>query len=719
MLIIGGKRKAFYCLVIPNDALKGGFLIVARAFPLAKTRNIGIMAHIDAGKTTTTERILFYTGRVHKIGETHDGAATMDWMAQEQERGITITSAATTCQWKEHRVNIIDTPGHVDFTVEVERSLRVLDSAVAVFCAVGGVEPQSETVWRQADKYSVPRIAFVNKMDRVGANFLNVVGQLKERLGANPVPLQLPIGSEDSFTGIIDLIRNKAIIYEDDLGTHTAENDIPEDMKDLVAEYREKLLESVAETDEDLMIKYLEGEELTIEEIKAAIRKATIAVKMVPVLCGSAFKNKGVQFLLDAVLDYAPSPLDVPAISGINPENGEELERKSDDNEPFSALAFKIVSDPFVGRLSYVRVYSGSLKSGTYVYNSTKGKKERVGRIMQMHANSRSEIDELYAGDIAAVVGFKDVATGDTLCSEDHQIILESMEFPEPVIAVAIEPKTKADQEKMGVALAKLAEEDPTFKTNTDEETGQTLIRGMGELHLEIIVDRLLREFKVGAQVGKPQVAYKETIRDTYKAEGKFIRQSGGRGQYGHCVVEFEPAEPGSGYEFVNKIVGGAIPKEYIPAVDAGIKESMETGILAGYPTVDIKATLVDGSYHDVDSSEMAFKVAGSMAFKEAARKANPTLLEPVMKVEVVVPEDYMGDVMGDINSRRGKIEGMEPRANTQVIRGFVPLSEMFGYATDLRSKTQGRGTYTMQFSHYEEVPKNIADEIITKKQGS
>ncbi|MFZ7104407.1 MAG: elongation factor G [Peptococcaceae bacterium] len=691
---------------------------MARAFPLDKTRNIGIMAHIDAGKTTTTERILFYTGRVHKIGEVHDGAATMDWMVQEQERGITITSAATTAQWKGHRINIIDTPGHVDFTVEVERSLRVLDSSVAVFCAVGGVEPQSETVWRQADKYGVPRLAFVNKMDRIGADFLNVVEQIRNRLGANPIPIQLPIGSEDEFKGIIDLVKNRAYFYADDLGTRTDEQDIPADLADLAAEYREKLLEAVAESDEDLMMKYLEGEELSEEEIKSALRKATIDVKIIPVLCGSAFKNKGVQLLLDAVVEYCPSPLDIPPIHGILPDSDDEAFRKADDNEPFSALAFKIMSDPYVGKLTFFRVYSGTMKAGSYVYNSTKGKKERLGRILQMHANHREEVDLVYAGDIAAAVGFKDTTTGDTLCTDDAMIILESMEFPEPVIEVAIEPSTKADQEKMGMSLSKLAEEDPTFKTYTDEETGQTIIAGMGELHLEIITDRLLREFKVDAKVGRPQVAYKETIRKTIKAEGKFIRQSGGRGQYGHCVVEFSPLEPGSGYQFESKIVGGVVPKEYITPIDAGIREAMENGISAGYPAVDIKATLLDGSYHEVDSSEMAFKVAGSMSFKSAGAKANPVILEPIMKVEVVVAEEFMGDVMGDINSRRGRIEGMEPRGNTQVIRSFVPLSEMFGYATDLRSKTQGRGTYTMFFAHYDEVPKNISEEIIAKRQG-
>jgi len=691
---------------------------VARAFPLDKTRNIGIMAHIDAGKTTTTERILFYTGRVHKIGEVHDGAATMDWMVQEQERGITITSAATTAQWKGNRINIIDTPGHVDFTVEVERSLRVLDSAVAVFCAVGGVEPQSETVWRQADKYGVPRIAFVNKMDRVGADFLYVVGQIQEKLGANAVPIQLPIGSEDEFKGIVDLVKNRAFYYKDDLGTLGDAGDIPAEMAEVARKYREKLLEAVAESDEDLMMRYLEGEELTEEEIRTALRKATIAVKVIPVVCGSAFKNKGVHLLLDAVIEYCPSPLDIPPIHGMLPDSDEEVFRKADDNEPFSALAFKIMTDPYVGRLTFFRVYSGTMKAGSYVYNSTKGKRERLGRILQMHANHREEVDIVYAGDIAAAIGFKDTTTGDTLCIEDDTIILESMVFPEPVIRVAIEPSTKADQEKMGVALSKLAEEDPTFKTYTDIETGQTLIAGMGELHLEIITDRMLREFKVDAKVGKPQVAYKETIRKTVKAEGKFVRQSGGRGQYGHCVVVFEPLEPGSGYQFESKIVGGVVPKEYVAPVDAGIRESLQNGILAGYSVVDIKATLVDGSYHEVDSSEIAFKVAGSMAFKSAGMKADPVILEPVMKVEVVVPEEYMGDVIGDLNSRRGRIEGMEPRANTQVIRGFVPLSAMFGYATDLRSKTQGRGIYTMHFNHFDEVPKNIAEEIVAKRQG-
>lgn len=696
---------------------EGEIIKVAREFPIEKTRNIGIMAHIDAGKTTTTERILFFTGRTHKIGEVHDGAATMDWMVQEQERGITITSAATTCQWKDHRINIIDTPGHVDFTVEVERSLRVLDGSVAVFCAVGGVEPQSETVWRQADKYRVPRIAYINKMDRVGSDFFNVVGQIKEKLGANPVPLQVPIGAEDHFDGLVDLVLNKAFYYIDDKG-NTEEREIPADLADTVEEYRDKLLEAVAETDEELMMKYLEGEELTEDEIRGGIRKATIAVKIIPVCCGSSFKNKGVQRLLDAVIAYMPAPTDVPAIGGINPDTDEEDERKSSDSEPFSALAFKIMTDPFVGRLTYFRVYSGILKSGSYVYNSTKGKRERIGRILQMHANSRQEITEVHAGEIAAAVGLKDTTTGDTLSAEDTPIILESMVFPEPVIRVAIEPATKADQEKMGIALSKLAEEDPTFKTYSDEETGQVLIAGMGELHLEIIVDRLLREFKVDAKVGKPQVAYKETITEKVKAEGKFVRQSGGRGQYGHAVIELEPIESGTGFVFESKIVGGVVPKEYIGPIEAGIREALQTGVIAGYQMVDMKATLIDGSYHDVDSSEMAFKVAGSMAFKNGAQKAKPILLEPYMKVEVQVPEDNTGDVMGDMNSRRGQIEGMEPRGNTQVVRGYVPLSEMFGYATDLRSKTQGRGIYTMQFDHYKEVPRNIAEEIAAKRMG-
>jgi len=694
-------------------------IIVARQFPLDKTRNIGIMAHIDAGKTTTTERILFYTGRVHRIGEVHDGAATMDWMVQEQERGITITSAATTCQWKDHRINIIDTPGHVDFTVEVERSLRVLDGAVAVFCSVGGVEPQSETVWRQADKYGVPRIAYINKMDRVGADFFRAVKMISERLGANPVPVQLPIGSEDSFKGIVDLITKKARIYTDDLGTHTEDLEIPEDMVDLVEEYREKMLEAIADFDEELMVKYLEGEEITPDEIIKAIRKATIAVKIVPVLCGSSFKNKGVQPLLNAIVDYLPSPLDIPPVRGINPNTEAEDQREASDDAPFSALAFKVMADPYVGKLTFFRVYSGILTSGSYIYNSTKGKRERIGRLLRMHANHREEVDEVRTGDIAAAVGLKDTGTGDTLCDDNNPIVLESMEFPEPVIDVAIEPKTKQDQEKMGIALQKLSEEDPTFKIHTNPETGQTIISGMGELHLEIITDRLLREFKVDAIVGKPQVAYKETIKTAVKAEGKFVRQSGGRGQYGHVWLEIEPLERGQGYEFVNKIVGGVVPKEYIPAVDAGVREALETGVLAGYPTVDVRVTLFDGSYHEVDSSEMAFKIAGSMGFKAGAKKANPVLLEPIMKVEVHVPEEFMGDIIGDINSRRGRIEGMEPRSGVQIIRGYVPLSEMFGYATDLRSRTQGRGTYVMQFSHYEEVPKNIAESIIEKRQGA
>ncbi|MDK2806678.1 MAG: elongation factor [Thermoanaerobacterium sp.] len=687
-----------------------------RDFSLDKVRNIGIMAHIDAGKTTTTERILFYTGKVHKIGEVHEGNATMDWMEQEQERGITITSAATTCYWKDHKINIIDTPGHVDFTVEVERSLRVLDGAVAVFCAKGGVEPQSETVWRQADKYRVPRLAYVNKMDIMGADFFNVIKMMKERLNANPVAIQLPIGKEDTFVGIIDLIKMDAIIYEDDLGTVSEEVEIPEDMKDLAQEYREKLLEAVSEQDEVLMEKYLEGEEITEEEIHAALRKGTINNELVCVTCGSSYKNKGVQPMLDAVVRYLPSPIDIPAVKGMKLNSDEEIERKADDNEPFSALAFKIMADPYVGKLAFFRVYSGTLESGSYVLNSTKGKKERIGRILQMHANHRKEIDKVYTGDIAAAVGLKDTTTGDTLCDENQPILLESMEFPEPVIRVAIEPKTKAAQDKMAVALQKLAEEDPTFKTYTDQETGQTIIAGMGELHLEIIVDRMKREFNVECNVGKPQVAYKETITKPVRIEGKFIRQSGGRGQYGHVWLEMEPLERGQGYQFENKIVGGVIPKEYIPAVDAGVQEAMENGILGGYEVVDVKVSLVDGSYHEVDSSDMAFKIAGSMAFKEGMKKGGAVLLEPIMEVEVVVPEEYMGDVMGDINSRRGRIEGMMDRAGAKVIRGMVPLAEMFGYATDLRSKTQGRGTYTMQFSHYEEVPKNIADQILAKK---
>lgn len=687
-----------------------------RQFPLERVRNIGIMAHIDAGKTTTTERILFYTGRTHKLGEVHDGAATMDWMVQEQERGITITSAATTAQWKDHVINIIDTPGHVDFTVEVERSLRVLDGSVAVFCAKGGVEPQSETVWRQADKYNVPRMAFVNKMDIMGADFFHVVGMMKDRLHANAVPIQLPIGKEDTFRGIVDLVNNSAIFYLDELGTKSEESEIPEELKDLAEEYRSKLIEAVAEYDEDIMMKYLEGEEISEEEIKKALRVGTVNSKITPVVCGTAYKNKGVQPLLDAVVNYLPSPLDVPPVKGLDPESQEEIEISASDDEPFSALAFKIMADPYVGKLAFFRVYSGVIQSGSYVFNSSKSKRERLGRILKMHANHREEIEEVRTGDIAAAVGLKDTGTGDTLCTEDKTLILESMEFPEPVIRVAIEPKTKAAQEKMGIGLSKLAEEDPTFKTYTDQETGQTIIAGMGELHLEIIVDRLMREFKVEANVGKPQVAYKETIRKHVKIDGKFVRQSGGRGQYGHCVLELEPRERGTGYEFVNKIVGGVVPKEYIPAIDAGIQGAMESGILGGYQVVDVKVTLVDGSYHEVDSSEMAFKIAGSMAFKDGMAKADPTLVEPIMRVEVTVPEDYMGDVIGDLNSRRGRIEGMEARAGAQVIRSFVPLSEMFGYATTLRSRTQGRGVYSMQFDHYEEVPKNIAESITGAK---
>lgn len=690
---------------------------MARAFSLENTRNIGIMAHIDAGKTTTTERVLYYTGRTHKIGEVHEGAATMDWMEQEQERGITITSAATTAQWNGYRINIIDTPGHVDFTVEVERSLRVLDGAVTVLDAKSGVEPQTETVWRQATTYGVPRIVYVNKMDIIGADFLKSVKTIQDRLHAKPVPIQLPIGAEDTFEGIIDLLNMQAFYYADDLGTRTESREIPADLLGLAEEWRGKLIESVAEVDEDLMMKYLEGEEITIDEIKAALRKGTINVEIFPVLCGSSYKNKGVQLMLDSVIEYLPSPLDVPPIKG-HLEDGEEDVRNADDSAPFSALAFKIMTDPYVGKLTFFRVYSGQLNSGSYVLNSTKGKRERMGRILQMHANHREEIATVFSGDIAAGVGLKDTTTGDTLSDEKSPIILESMVFPEPVIRLSVEPKTKADQDKMSMALAKLAEEDPTFKTNTDEETGQTIIAGMGELHLDIIVDRLKREFKVEANVGAPQVAYKETIRQAAKVEGKFVRQSGGRGQYGHVWIEFEPLEEGKGFEFVNKIVGGVVPREYIPAVQAGIEESMQNGLLAGYPALDIKATIVDGSYHDVDSSEMAFKIAGSMALKAAKSKCNPVLLEPVMKVEVTVPEDYMGDVMGDLNSRRGKIEGMESESGAQKIRSFVPLAEMFGYATSLRSRTQGRGNYSMHFDHYEEVPKSIAEGIISKNQG-
>ncbi len=674
------------------------------------------MAHIDAGKTTTTERILFYTGKVHKIGETHEGAATMDWMAQEQERGITITSAATTCFWKDHRINIIDTPGHVDFTVEVERSLRVLDGSVTVFCAKGGVQPQSETVWRQADKYNVPRMCYVNKMDTIGANFYNCVEQMKTRLHANAVPIQLPIGAEDEFKGVVDLIKMRAFIHKDDLGKEIEETDIPEDLKAKAEEYRLAMIEAAAEQDEELMMKYLEGEELTAEEIRKGLRAGTLACKVTPVCCGSSYKNKGVQELLDAILEYMPSPLDIPAIKGVNPDTGAEEERKASDDEPFAALAFKIATDPFVGKLCFFRVYSGKLDAGTSVLNANKDKKERLGRILQMHANHREDIDTVYAGDIAAAVGLKDVTTGETLCDEKAPVILESMEFPEPVISIAIEPKTKADQEKMGIALAKLAEEDPTFKTYTDQETGQTIIAGMGELHLDIIVDRLKREFKVEANVGAPQVAYKETIRKKAKAQGKFIRQSGGKGQYGDVWFELEPLEQGSGIQFESKIVGGAVPKEYIKPTEDGFREATNTGILAGYPVVDVKATLVDGSYHEVDSSEMAFKIAASMAFKECCKQAGAVLLEPIMRVEIVVPEEYMGDVIGDVNSRRGRLEGMEAVNGMQEIRCFIPLSEMFGYATDLRSRTQGRGTYSMEPSHHEEVPKSILEAITAQK---
>jgi len=680
---------------------------------LEKIRNIGIMAHIDAGKTTTTERILFYTGKVHKMGEVHEGSATMDWMEQEQERGITITSAATTAQWKGHLINIIDTPGHVDFTVEVERSLRVLDGSVAVFCAKGGVEPQSETVWRQADRYKVPRLAYINKMDIVGANFFNVVDMIWERLKANPVPIQLPIGAEDNFRGVIDLIRKKAIYYIDDLGTQSEEKDIPDDLKELADEYRTKLLEVVAEQDDELMMKYLEGDELTEQEIKAAIRKATIETRIIPVMCGSSYKNKGVQPLLDAVVDYLPSPVDIPPVESTIPDSDEKIVRHSSADEPLSILTFKVMIDPYVGKLVFVRIYSGTLKAGSYVYNATKGRKERVGRILRMHASQRQEIEEACAGDIVALVGLKFTVTGDTLCDEEHPVILESMEFPEPVIQVAIEPKTKAGQDKMSSALQRLSEEDPTFRSYVDHETGQTIIAGMGELHLEIIVDRLIREFKVEANVGKPQVAYRETIRKSVKAEGRFIRQTGGHGQYGHVWIEVEPMEHGKGFEFVNKIVGGVIPREYIPAVETGVREAMQSGVIGGYPVIDVRVTLFDGSYHEVDSSEMAFKVAGSIAFKEAMAKAEPVLLEPIMKVEVTVPEDYIGDVIGDISSRRGKVEGTELRSGLQVIIASVPLSEMFGYATDLRSKTQGRGNYVMQLSHYDEVPKSILEKLL------
>ncbi|MBN2899487.1 MAG: elongation factor G [Clostridia bacterium] len=689
---------------------------MSRAFPLERTRNIGIMAHIDAGKTTTTERILFYSGKTHKIGEVHEGGATMDWMEQEQERGITITSAATTCEWKNHRINIIDTPGHVDFTVEVERSLRVLDGSVAVFCAKGGVEPQSETVWRQATKYRVPRMAFVNKMDITGADFLRVVGMMRDRLKANAVPVQLPIGAENDFAGIVTLMDMKARIYNDDLGQDISIEEIPADMQELAEEYRAAMVEAIAETDEDLMMKYLDGEEISEEELKVALRKATIDNHIVPVLCGSAYKNKGVQMMLDAVVDFMPAPTDVPAIMGVTPD-GEEEARPSSDDEPFSSLAFKIMTDPFVGRLTFFRVYSGTLDSGSYVHNSTKDKKERIGRILQMHANKREEIDKVYSGDIAGAIGLKYTTTGDTLCDADHPIILETMEFPDPVIQVAIEPKTKAGQEKMGIALAKLAEEDPTFRTYTDEETGQVIIAGMGELHLEIIVDRLLREFKVEANIGAPQVSYKETITKAVDVDHKYSKQSGGRGQYGHVKIRVRPNEPGVGYTFENAVTGGAIPREYIEPANQGIQGAMQAGILAGFEVVDVHVELYDGSYHEVDSSEMAFKMAGSMAFKDAMKKGGAVLLEPYMKVEVVVPEDYLGDVMGDLNSRRGKLEGMEAIDGAQIIRAFVPLSEMFGYATDLRSKSQGRGNYTMQFDHFEQVPNSIAEKVMEGKK--
>jgi elongation factor G len=690
-----------------------------REFSLNNTRNIGIMAHIDAGKTTTTERVLYYTGKIHKIGETHEGASQMDWMEQEQERGITITSAATTAAWKGYRVNIIDTPGHVDFTVEVERSLRVLDGAVALLDAQSGVEPQTETVWRQATTYGVPRIVFVNKMDKTGADFIYSVGTILDRLQANAHPIQLPIGSEDNFTGIIDLVKMKAEVYTNDLGTDIREEEIPEEYVELANEWRTKLIEGAADTDEALMEKYLEGEEISEEELKNAIRKATLKVEFYPVLCGSAFKNKGVQMMLDAVIDYLPSPLDVAAIQGILPDSEETAERHADDSEPFSALAFKVMTDPYVGRLTFFRVYSGTLQAGSYVQNSTKGKRERVGRILQMHANSRSEIPEVFAGDIAAAVGLKNTTTGDTLCDEKDQVILESMDFPEPVIQVAIEPKSKADQDKMGVALQKLAEEDPTFRAETDHETGETIIAGMGELHLDIIVDRMRREFNVEASVGAPQVSYRETFRGSTKAEGKFVRQSGGKGQYGHVWIEFSPNEEGKGFDFEDAIVGGTVPREYIPAVKAGLEASLNNGVLAGYPLVDIKAKLYDGSYHDVDSNETAFKVAASMALKNASKKANPVILEPMMGVEITIPEDYLGDVMGHISARRGRIEGSEARGNTTIVKGMIPLAEMFGYATALRSATQGRGTFSMTFDHYEDVPKSISEEIIKKNGGS
>lgn len=685
---------------------------MGREFAVEKTRNIGIMAHIDAGKTTTTERILFYTGKVHKIGETHEGGATMDWMAQERERGITITSAATTCHWKGYRINIIDTPGHVDFTVEVERSLRVLDGAVAVFCSVGGVEPQSETVWRQADRYHVPRIAYVNKMDRVGANFQRVMDMMVERLGANPVAVQWPIGAEDTFRGIVDLVEMKAHFYIDDIGNFEV-GEIPEELRDEVELARQLLVEKVAETDDELTIKYLEGEEITPEELKAALRRACIAVGLIPVLCGSSFKNKGVQPLLDAVVEYLPSPADLPPVEGSNPATGAEEHRALRDDEPFAGLAFKIMADPYVGKLAFFRVYSGTLRAGSYVLNVSTGRRERVGRILLMHANHREDVDQVFSGDIAAIVGPKDISTGDTLADDKHPILLEALEFPEPVINLAVEPKSKADQDKLGYALQRLAEEDPTFRVYTDQETGQTIIAGMGELHLEIIVDRLLREFKVEANIGKPQVAYRETITKAVKAEGKFVRQTGGRGQYGHVVLEVEPNERGAGFVFENKIVGGVVPREYIAPVEAGIKEAMLTGVVAGFPVVDVKVALVDGSYHEVDSSELAFKIAGSIGFKEACRQAAPVILEPVMKLEVVTPDDFLGDVMGDINARRGKIEGMEQRGNTQIVRGYVPLAEMFGYATALRSMTQGRAQHTMTFAYYEQLPPALAEEII------
>jgi elongation factor G len=692
---------------------------MAREYTLEQTRNIGIAAHIDAGKTTTTERILYYTGRIHRIGEVDDGAATMDWMEQEQERGITITSAATTCFWRGHRINIIDTPGHVDFTVEVERSLRVLDGVVAIFCAVGGVQPQSETVWRQANRYHVPRIAYVNKMDRLGADFYRVVQRMKERLGANAVPIQLPIGAESDFRGIIDLVRMKAIIYKDDLGKEYEETEIPAEMHEMASHWREVLIEAAADVDDTLMEKYLEGEPITAEEIVRAVRRGTLQNKIVPVTCGSSFKNKGVQPLLDAIIDYLPSPIDIGAVKGTNPRTGAPEARYPSDNEPFTALAFKIMSDPFVGKLTYFRVYSGTLSKGSYVYNASKDKKERIGRIVRMHANHREDVEVVYAGEIAAAVGLNETTTGDTLCDEKAPIILEAMQFPDPVISVAIEPRTKADQDKLGIALSRLAVEDPTFRISTDPETGQTIISGMGELHLEIIVDRLMREFKVEANVGRPQVAYREAIRQPARGEGRYVRQTGGRGQYGHCILEIEPLPPGQGFEFVNKIVGGVIPKEFIPAIEGGVREAMDSGVIAGYPVVDVRVAVVDGSYHEVDSSEMAFKIAGSIAFKAAMQKASPTIKEPIMAVEIVTPEQFLGEVIGDLNSRRGRIEGIEPGpGGTQTIRAHVPLAEMFGYATALRSLTQGRATYVMQPSHYEEVPANIAQELIARAQG-